>query len=69
METKIQASRHLIYHAAWLKDNNKDVIKDAAIAKLIANRIKPRLSNNLFLKKGKFSVFEELLNFKTIKKY
>ena len=37
METKIQASRHLIYHAAWLKDNNKDVIKDAAIAKLFSS--------------------------------
>jgi len=37
METQIQASRHLIYHAAWLKDNNKDVVKDAAIAKLFSS--------------------------------
>ena len=37
METQIQASRQLIYHAAWLKDNNKDVIKDAAIAKLFSS--------------------------------
>jgi len=37
MEVKIQAARQLIYHAAWLRDNNKDVIKDAAIAKLFSS--------------------------------
>ena len=37
MEMQIQASRQLIYHAAWLKDNKKDVIKAAAIAKLYKN--------------------------------
>jgi len=37
MEVQIQASRQLIYHAAWLKDNKKDVIKAAAIAKLFSS--------------------------------
>ena len=37
MEVQIQAARQLIYHAAWLKDNNEDVIKDAAIAKLYSS--------------------------------
>jgi alkylation response protein AidB-like acyl-CoA dehydrogenase len=37
MATRIQASRHLVYHAAWLKDNNFPVIKEAAMGKLFAS--------------------------------
>ena len=37
MALKIQASKHLVYHAAWKKDNNMDVIKEAAMAKLISS--------------------------------
>ncbi|NQU68628.1 MAG: acyl-CoA dehydrogenase family protein [Candidatus Marinimicrobia bacterium] len=37
MATRIQASRHLVYHAAWLKDHNLPVIKEAAMAKLFAS--------------------------------
>ena len=35
MATQIEAARHLVYHAAWLKDNNNSIIKEAAMAKLI----------------------------------
>ena len=37
MATRIQASKHLVYHAAWLKDQGHDVIKEAAMAKLFAS--------------------------------
>ena len=37
MATKIQCSRHLIYHAAWLKENNLPFSAEAAMAKLYAS--------------------------------
>jgi len=35
--TRIQASRHLTYHAAWLKDQGRPYGKEAAMAKLYAS--------------------------------
>ena len=37
MATRIEASKHLVYHAAWRKDNNLPVIKQAAMAKLFSS--------------------------------
>ena len=37
MATQIEATKHLVYHAAWLKDNNHSIIKEAAIAKLFSS--------------------------------
>ena len=37
MALKIQASKHLVYHAAWKKDKNMSVIKEAAMAKLFSS--------------------------------
>jgi len=37
MATSIEASRELIYKAAWMKDSNLPVIKNAAMAKLFAS--------------------------------
>ena len=39
MATNIEAAKHLTYHAAWLKDNNKNVIKSAAMAKLFSSEV------------------------------
>ena len=36
MDVKIEAARHLVYKAAWLKDNGKPYSVDAARAKLFA---------------------------------
>lgn len=36
MDVKIEAARHLVYKAAWLKDNNKPYSVEAARAKLFA---------------------------------
>ena len=37
MALQIQASKHLVYHAAWKKDKDMDVIKEAAMAKLMSS--------------------------------
>jgi butyryl-CoA dehydrogenase len=37
MATRIEASRHLVYNAAMLKDEGKDFAKEAAMAKLFAS--------------------------------
>jgi alkylation response protein AidB-like acyl-CoA dehydrogenase len=39
MKTNIEAARLLTYKAAYLKDNNKSITKEAAIAKLFASEI------------------------------
>jgi len=37
MATKVKCARHLIYHAAWLKENNLPFSSEAAMAKLYAS--------------------------------
>lgn len=37
MALKIESSKHLVYHAAWRKDNGMNMIKEAAMAKLLAS--------------------------------
>ncbi len=37
MATQIEASKHLVYHAAWLKDHNQSVTKEAAMGKLMSS--------------------------------
>jgi alkylation response protein AidB-like acyl-CoA dehydrogenase len=39
MGTQIEAARHLVYHAAWLKDQGKPFAKQSAMAKLFASEI------------------------------
>ena len=39
MATRIQAARHLVYHAAWLKQNGLPYTKEASMAKLYATDI------------------------------
>ena len=37
MATKIEASKLLVFHAAWMKDQGLDITKEAAMAKLFAS--------------------------------
>jgi alkylation response protein AidB-like acyl-CoA dehydrogenase len=37
MATRIQAARHLVYHAAWLKQAGRPYTKEASMAKLYAS--------------------------------
>ncbi|MFQ6046163.1 MAG: acyl-CoA dehydrogenase family protein, partial [Gemmatimonadales bacterium] len=42
MATEIEAARHLVYHAAWLKQNGKPYKTEAAMAKLFASELAMR---------------------------
>ena len=39
MATQIEAARHLVYHAAWKKDQGHSVIKEASMAKLFSSEM------------------------------
>ena len=45
MATEIAAARHLVYHAAWLKDSGKPFVKESAMAKLYASEVGMRVTN------------------------
>lgn len=42
MATEIAAARHLVYHAAWLKQNEQPFTREAAFAKLYASELSMR---------------------------
>ncbi len=42
MATEIEAARHLVYHAAWLRQHDKPYKKEAAMAKLFASELATR---------------------------
>ena len=42
MATEIEAARHLVYHAAWLKQAGRPFKKEAAMAKLYASELAMR---------------------------
>jgi len=42
MATEIEAGRHLVYHAAWLKQHGKRFKKEAAMAKLYSSEVAMR---------------------------
>jgi alkylation response protein AidB-like acyl-CoA dehydrogenase len=42
MATEIEAARHLVYHAAWLKENGRPFTREAAMAKLFASELAMR---------------------------
>jgi butyryl-CoA dehydrogenase len=44
MATEIEAARHLVYHAAWLKEQGKPYGKEAAMAKLFASEAAMRVT-------------------------
>lgn len=44
--TEIAAARMMVYHAAWLKDQNRPFSKQAAMGKLFASEVGERVSRN-----------------------
>jgi len=44
MATEITAARHLVYHAAWLKERGRPFSKEAAMAKLYASELAMRVT-------------------------
>ena len=59
MATKIQAAKHLVYHAAWLKDNNLPVIKEAAMAKLFASELAMEVTTEAIQIHGGYGYIKE----------
>src|SRR5215218_11276080 len=43
MATEIEAARHLVYHAAWLKEQGLPFSKEASMAKLFASEVAMRV--------------------------
>ena len=44
MATEIEAGKHLVYHAAWMLQNGKNVTKAAAMAKLFCSEVAMRVT-------------------------
>jgi alkylation response protein AidB-like acyl-CoA dehydrogenase len=44
MATEIAATRHLVYHAAWLKEKGRPITQAAAMAKLFASEVAMRIT-------------------------
>lgn len=44
MATEIEAAKHLVYHAAWLKQNGHPIKREAAMAKLYASELAMRVT-------------------------
>ena len=59
MATSIEAAKHLVYHAAWLKDNNKPVIKEAAMAKLFASEMTMKICTEAIQIHGGYGYIKE----------
>ena len=59
MATDIEASKLLIYHAAWMKDQNKDIVKEAAMAKLFASETAMRVSTDAIQIHGGYGYVKE----------
>ena len=59
MATEIEAAKHLVYHAAWLKDNGYDVIKEAAMAKLYASETAMKICTEAIQVHGGYGYIKE----------
>ena len=59
MATQIEASRHLVYNAAWLKDKNKSIIKEAAMAKLFTSEAAMQITTEAIQIHGGYGYIRE----------
>ena len=59
MATDIEASKLLIYHAAWMKDQNKDIVKEAAMAKLFSSETAMRVATDAIQIHGGYGYVKE----------
>ncbi len=59
MATNIEAAKHLVYHAAWKKDNNFNVIKEAAMAKLFSSETAMSVATEAIQIHGGFGYIKE----------
>ena len=59
MATQIEAAKQLTYHAAWLKDQGKDVIKIAAMSKLFSSEMAMKVTTEAIQIHGGYGYIEE----------
>ena len=59
MATSIQASKHLVYNAAYLKDKGEDIIKEAAMAKLFSSEMCMRVTTEAIQVLGGYGYIKE----------
>lgn len=59
MATKIEAARHLLYHACWLKDNGHSFGKEAAMAKLFCSEVAQEVANESVQIHGAYGLIKE----------
>ena len=59
MATSIEASKHLVYNAAFLKDQGEDIIKEAAMAKLFSSEMCMRVTTEAIQVLGGYGYIKE----------
>ncbi|HKV66564.1 MAG TPA: acyl-CoA dehydrogenase family protein [Gaiellales bacterium] len=59
MATEIEAGRHLVYKAAWLKDRGRDFAQVAAMAKLYTGELSRRVCNEAVQIHGGYGFMDE----------
>jgi alkylation response protein AidB-like acyl-CoA dehydrogenase len=59
METEIAAARHLVYHAAWLKDRGRPFAHAASLAKLYTGELSHRAANEGLQIHGGYGYMDE----------
>jgi len=59
MATKIELARNLLYKACWLKDNNKDFAKEAAMSKLYCSEIAKEVADEAVQIHGGYGLMKD----------
>lgn len=59
MATEIAAARHMVYHAAWLKDLGRPFMQQAAMAKLFASEVAMRATNEAIQVHGGYGYIKD----------
>jgi alkylation response protein AidB-like acyl-CoA dehydrogenase len=59
MATQIEAAKLLTFHAAWMKDNGKNVAKEAAMAKLFASETAMKVTTEAIQVLGGYGYVKE----------
>jgi len=59
MATQIEMARLLLYKACWLRDNNREFSKEAAMAKLVCSEVFRMCANNAVQLHGGYGLMNE----------
>ena len=59
MATQIEASRHLVYHAAWIKDQGFPAIREASMAKLFSSETAMKVTTEAIQVFGGYGYIKE----------